>query len=145
MASYRDRTLLATVIANGDNRLAQIYSQKMARSWEPQGTVPLGSVADDSYLDVLRWQQQVAPSITSDEMTDSRTEVALPYVVSTLVTETLPLPEDAPEGTTPTSYLSLNNAWGLWSIARALPVTRVAGTPLDGALSVTVTTTAAMF
>lgn len=124
VATFRDRSLLATVVAAGDSRMAQIYMQRGFRGWEPMGLVSLGSVADGSYLGVLRWQQQVSPAPASAEMSNDFNEAAVPYVVSTLQTV-----EDRS---------TLHNTWALWPIVRPVPIS-APGTGVDGSLTVSVT------
>lgn len=103
VATFRDRAWLATVVADGTNRLAKIYTQRGQRDWVAQGTVPLGSTADGSYLgDTLRFQQQVPPSVTSAAMTNADNDAAVPYVIST---------KSVIAGVS-----TLNNIWGLWSV-----------------------------
>jgi hypothetical protein len=131
VASFRDRTWLATVIAEGDNRLARIYSQRGQRVWTVEDTVSLGSVADGSYLgDTLRFQQQVPPATSSDPMSNPANDAALVYVVST----------KSVSG----DISRLNNTWGLWSIPRAgAKVSPLDSTSLNATLAVTATRTAA--
>jgi hypothetical protein len=103
VATFRDRTWLATVVAQGDNRVAKIYSQRGQRAWVAEGAVALGSTADGSYLgDTLRFQQQVPPSVTSAAMTNTDNDAAVPYVVST---------KSVTGGVS-----TLRNTWGLWSV-----------------------------
>jgi len=103
VATFRDRTWLATVVADGTNRLAKIYTQRGQRDWVAQGAVSLGSTADGSYLgDTLRFQQQVPPSVTSAAMTNTDNDAAVPYVIST---------KSVTGGIS-----TLNNIWGLWSV-----------------------------
>lgn len=130
VTAFRDRTWLATVVAEGDTRLARIYTQRNSQGWvaEPT-TISLGSVADGSYLDGLRWQTQVAPALASAAMTDSRNEAALLYVVSGKQTSG--------------GVFTLRNTWGLWPITRAATVL-VTGTPINASLTVTAVRSAAM-
>jgi hypothetical protein len=125
LVTFRDRALLATVAAQGTNRVARIYTQRGSQPWEAESTtVPLG-VAGGSHLDTLRWQQQVQPSLSSTEMNDPATEVAIPYVVSTLETG---------------NSSALANTWALWSINRTVPISITPKTAIGAALAVTVNT-----
>jgi hypothetical protein len=125
IATFRDRTLLATVAAQNTNRVAKIYTQRSSQPWEAESaTVPLG-VAGSTYLDTLRWQQQVQPSLSSTAMNNPATEVAIPYVVSTLETG---------------SSSALMNTWALWSLNRTVPTSITPKTAIAAALAVTVNT-----
>lgn len=124
VATYRDRTLLATVAAKDTNRFAQIYIQRGSRGWEKGDGVALGS--DSEYLDVLRWQQQVPPGVATSEMTNQANEAAIPYVFSTLI-----------EVSGENAHSTLGNTWALWPILRTGSPAPVLGTPLDAALAVT--------
>lgn len=136
VTTYRDRNLMSAVIAQDDERLAQVYVQRHSQQWVPHGTVSLGSVADDSYLDGLRWQQQLLPSSDSPEMISSLNEVAIPYLYSVRQDVEQPIPEGSPEGTLPVSVSAIDNNWALWSIARPVVLERVVGTPIDANLTV---------
>lgn len=129
VATFRDQTFLAVVIGQGDERLARIYSQRGSRPWVAGGTVSLGSVADQSYLDVLRWQQQVSPDPANEDMSTPLHESAIPYVIST---------KHSGSGAA-----AIHNAWALWPIQRAGVTGATPGTSLIATLSVTATTTAA--
>jgi hypothetical protein len=126
VATFRDRTWLAVVVAEGDNRLARIYSQRGQRAWTVEDSVSLGSVADGSYLgDTLRFQQQVPPATSSDPMSNSANDAALVYVVST---------KSMSEGIS-----RLDNTWRLWSIPRAgAKVSPLDSTSLNASLDVIV-------
>lgn len=136
MTTYRDRNLLSVVVGDDDERLARIYVQRHSQHWVPQGTVSLGSVADDSYLDGLRWQQQVLASSDSPEMTSSLNEIAIPYLYSVRQVVEQPVPEGSPEGTVPVSVSAIENNWALWPIARPVVSERLVATPIDAALAV---------
>ena len=131
VATFRDRNWLVAVVAEGDNRLARIYSQRGQRPWAVEGSVSLGSVADGSYLgDTLRFQQQVPPATSSDPMSNPANDAALVYVVST---------KSVSNGVS-----RLNNTWGLWSIPRAgAKVSPLDSTSLNATLAVTAARTAA--
>lgn len=132
VATYRDRSWMATVASDGDNRHARIYTQRGQRPWKLEDTVFLGSVADGSYLgDNLRFQQQVSPSLSSDAMTTNTNDAAVVYVVSTRSTTTT-------EGENPVSSSSLLNTWGLWSVPRLNSrLSPLDSTALNAALTVT--------
>jgi len=102
VATYRDRSWLATVVASGTDRLARVYTCRGDRPWVSQSTLSLGSVADDSYLpgDGLRFQQHVSPALDSTAMADN--ETALVYVVNT---------KDSASGVD-----TLVSTWGLWPV-----------------------------
>jgi hypothetical protein len=103
VVTYRDQTWMSTVIAEGTNRSARIYTQRGQRAWVAQDSIHLGSTADGSYLDTLRFQQQVPPSTTSDTMLNS--DSALVYVISTR--------------STTGGVSTLKNTWGLLPVMSA--------------------------
>lgn len=142
VATFRDRALLATVAAVGDVRVAQIYTQRGFRGWDPTGMVSLGSVADGSYLGPLRWQQQVSPAASSVEVSNDLNEAAMPYVVNTLQVVEQPVPGGSPQGTAPVVFSTLRNDWALWPIVRPVSA-RVQGTGVGVDFAVAVGVSAA--
>lgn len=114
VVTYRDQTWMSTVTSEGTNRSALIYSQRGQRSWVAQDSLSLGSTADGSYLDTLRFQQQVPPSTTSDAMVNS--DAGLVYVIST-------------RSTTSDGVSTLKNTWGVWPVISASSL----ASPMDSA------------
>lgn len=82
-ARWRRNHYLATVQAQSDDRVAQIYSQFPSRPWTPMGsTVPLGSVADGSYLGgTLQLQSNLL--VPPDLINTPGSETAFPFVTTT--------------------------------------------------------------
>lgn len=124
LTSYRNRTWMATVQAEGTQRSARVYSQRGSRAWSIEGTLPLGE--DTGFLDGVRFQPQVAPSTLSTEMAGQTNESALVYLYSTF---------SSMDG-----VATLNNTWGLWPVGLSIPaVTPESPTALNTAIPVIAT------
>lgn len=104
VSTYKDRLRMATTVANGAARQAQVYTWTSAGDWRATGDpISLGTTANGSYQGgTLQFQPQVA---ALDGLVNAPDAVAaLPYCVTTK--KFIP------------GASALDVTWGLWQLAR---------------------------
>ena len=103
-AIYKDRVRLATTVANGAARQAQVYTWTSNGDWRATGDpISLGTTANGSYQGgTLQFQPQIAALDTMVNYPDA--VAALPYCVTTK--KFIP------------GASALDVTWGLWQLAR---------------------------
>lgn len=103
-ARWRGTHYLSTVVASGNNRSSQIYTQYTTRPWKAQGApVALGSVSDGTYLGgTLQFQPTLGA--TAALINTPSSETAFPYLTA----------KKATNG----SEQSIQVAWGVVQVPR---------------------------
>jgi len=101
VAAFRDQLWWATVLADGDDRAAQVWTSRKGGEWSlVSDPVPLGSVADDTYLGgTLQFQQHLLANPDKVSLTGA---AGIPFLISARQVDGLDEKIAVP--------------WGLWSV-----------------------------